>query len=117
MHPGFEHCHSRAYLNLCTIIAMALVASSSGNLAGSYHFHIASPKYDDCFDDQLVISIKKLSAKTLCIDDHRLDTAEGSSVVLVSLLSFLFYHRQLIGSSHAGTIEIITPWTALVSHA
>ncbi len=69
---------------------MALVALSSEKLAGSYHFHIASPKYDDYFDDQLRVSIKKLSAKTLCVDDHQPDTAEGSRVVLVSILPSSF---------------------------
>ncbi|KAF4624254.1 hypothetical protein G7Y89_g13919 [Cudoniella acicularis] len=51
----------------------------------SHHFYICNPKHDDYFEDQLALSIKKLSNKQLCIDDHQPATADGVTVITVRL--------------------------------
>jgi hypothetical protein len=71
-------------------VALNGFAAIAGN--GSHHFQILDAKHDDYFEDQLELSIKKLSKKILCVDEHELTTSDGSPSVLVSITCISKFH-------------------------
>ncbi|OCL07270.1 hypothetical protein AOQ84DRAFT_377843 [Glonium stellatum] len=61
------------------------IAAQSSPTHLDYHFRICDPRPDDDYEETLDFMLKKISGKTICLDDHQMSRVDNMPVVLVRL--------------------------------